>query len=321
MEHMATFWATLSDCRRASGDDLLGLTSAWDSRLRSQSADELRLTTLNLMEAVESMATWEVFAAAWLFTEGDRDDFMLRFCEWVICHGEQAALQVSRNPDEVASLNLMTGRWHEGKLSAIARHTAESRFGESWYAKSDQILWFPVVQKLGAKIDSDRSTSEVCEDLKRLCPIRPEEFSAAFPKVWEFKEGRKVHPGLDRRTPMSYEKFWLLIEESMHCHEGDCFLRKALGILPGSQLVEFDAILDELLSQARGALKESFGHEAEEKAMQLLPLGKNAYDAVIADPSSANRLMANAEAWRGERLRKAARMAFFERTGHSVSAA
>lgn len=320
MDNLAKFWALIADCRKSGGDDLLGMTAAWEYRLGLQSSDEMRQTTLTIMEVVESMATWDVFAAAWLFTEGNRDDFMLRFCEWVICHGEKAVEACIQDPESVPSLNLMNGRWHEGKLSALARHAAMNKFGEAWYARSDHVLWWPVVGRLKVDIDPTESTSIVCSRLKDACPIRPEELECRFPKLTEFCNSRKVLPGLDRRTPMTFEKFWSIVEEARIGREHACFFEKALETLPGGQIVEFDAILDDLSNKASKALSSKFGDKTSEAALVFITLGKHDFERCLANPEFAQKCFDQAEFWRADRLRKAAKSAFFEKTGHSTAA-
>ncbi len=320
MDNLANFWALIADCRKSGGDDLLGMTAAWEYRLGLQSSDQMRQTTLTVMEIVEGMATWDMFAAAWLFTDGTRDDFMLRFCEWVICHGEKAVHLAIEDPENVPSMNLMNGRWHEGKLSALARHAAMNNFGEAWYARSDHVLWWPVVGRLKVDIDPTEPSSIVCARLKEACPIRPEQFAERFPKLKEFCDTRKVLPGLDRRTPMTFDKFWSIVEEARIDREHACFFEKALETLPASQIVEFDAILDDLTHKAFKSFNEVFNEKTNEYALVFVTLGRLDFERCLKDHDFAKKCISNAEFWRAERLRNAAKSAFFEKTGHSSAA-
>lgn len=319
------FWGLIDDCRRTSHDDLLAFSAAWEQRLAAMDPDQVDDVYQGLYRAMEGLSDWRIFGAAWLFSGGSRDDFMIRFCEWVIAHGEDFYTEVQMNPDKIPQMKPMQGRWCEAKLGSILRHIAVTKHGKSWEDHPDHSLWQALVSKLDVEIKPKASNTLVCMKLKKSSPVQPDGWAGRFPHLNAWCERRQVKPAHDRRTPMTYEKFWLLVDDAKSCHDASAFLTYSLQCLPTSQIVDFDAILDDVLNRADGAISEiratDPGVESlsdEEIGTLLVVMGKEVYAAVLQDPAVWSDVQEQCARWKGQRLRHAAHQAFLTKTGHAA---
>lgn len=318
------FWRMVDACRREAEGDLHTFLTVWEEKLGALQKDEVKEISEGLFDALAGLSDWKVFGAAWLFSGGSRDDFMLRFSEWVICNGEEFYREALANPDKIPSLPQIEGRWHEAKITASTRHISTTRFGESWVGKSDRALWQPVVSQLNVSVPEGASNTLTCLTLKNVCPYSPDKWRERFPHLNAVCEQNKISPSQDRRTPMTYEKFWLLIDDAKSCHDASSFLTYSLQCLPTAQIIDFDSILDDLLSRAEEPMRVIRQSDVsvaeltnEELGSILVVLGKEVYSALLQDPELWSDLNSGYERWKGQRLRQAAKQAFFEKTGHA----
>ena len=324
MVKYSLLWRVLDECRKESDEDILALLAGFEKKLESMSKEEVQEISDGHTQALAGLSDWKIFGAAWLYSGGSRDDFMLRFCEWAIIHGLDFYQAVAQNPNAIVDLKLMKGRWYESKLASTIRKVSFERFDESWVGTSDRSLWQPVCTNLGVSIPKTAGNTTTCTTLKNLSPIQPDQWVAKFPALHRFVEKNKVCPAHDRRTPMTYEKFWLLLDDAKGCHDASSFLTFALQCLPAAQIVEFDSMLDELLEKAQptiGALRENNPElkdlSDEEIGSILVVLGKEVYTAVTKDYELWTCLNNGYERWKGQRLRQAAKQAFFSKTGYA----
>ncbi len=317
------FWGLVDQCRRVSHDDLLAFVAAWERQLSTMDKEAVETAFSQLTTAMAGLADWQIFGSAWLFSGGSRDDFMPRFCEWVISNGEDFYHEVQKNPDRIPCLKTMQGRWCEAKLGGLTHHVLVSKFGVVVSQRPDQLLWAPIVAGLGIDVPLNASNTLICLTLKKHSPIQPDDWTARFPHLHGWCDKRKVKPAHDRRTPMTFEKFWLLVNDAKSCHDASAFLTYSLECLPTSQIVDFDSILDDLLVKAGATIEHLKSIDPnladltdEEIGSLFIVMGKEVYDAILGDPQNWNAVAEASMHWKGQRLRHAAHQAFLHKTGH-----
>lgn len=318
------FWATIAECRQAAQNDLHRFNELWEKAVEAQDQHTAQLLMAGILEATAGLATWKHFTAAWILSGGSRSDFMLRYCEWVISHGEEFYHAVRKNPDQIPYQRLLKGRWYEAKLFRFALNATKKRHGLAWAITPDQALWNPIVESLSTASEKAQTNAATTELLKNRCPFTPSDWSNELPHLNAYVEKNKVPPAQDRRLPMTLEKFWLLIDEAKNCHDATTFLTYSLQGLPTAQIVGFDSILDRLLENARPQIHHLIendpgleGLPVEEVGSLLVVMGKEVYEAVSKDPSLWQCVNEGYETWKGQHLRKAAKQAFLEKTGHA----
>lgn len=318
------FWQLIADCRKKADDDLLAYIAAWELALGHLDQEDFHAVEAYLLHAVAELSDWKTFSAAWLFSNGDRDDFFPRFTEWVIAHGEAMFRNVKRNPDSIPQHVLIKGRWDEHKISSVVRHVAAKHFGGTLVLPSDRALWQPLLEKTGFRPTDDATNSAVASHMKQVCPLQPQVWATTFPHLHGFVEQRRVPPEQDRRTPMTAGKFWLLVEEARKCHDSSRFLTYSLQNLPVVQIVDFDTILDDLLSKIQASVLEIKANDPslsnlsdEELGGMIVVMGQEIYNQVCHNPSSWEAVREKSVVWKGQRIRQAARQAFFQKTGHA----
>lgn len=291
------FWHVIETCRFAARQDIFRFLVAWESQLRGMSLNDTTLTLSSLQEICGRLVSWDTFAVAWIVTGGSREDFYPRILELVVAHGRVESDLFSRHADHYAGMKRMVGRWSDCNLSSTGRRvvtTRPDRSTQGTHASGAVDQWNIIFRKLGVTFPEGSNASELCETLKAHCPHPPETWEVRFPAAVALARAHAIGPAYDRRTPMTQEKVWQVIDECRALAQPWQFLPGLLATHPKEQATDFAVIVSALVDDVHLRLSHLPDY-APWMGWWVTGQGQEVFEAVAQGASDPRALLVHAQ--------------------------